>query len=198
MRTAEALRLAIDILSAPSRVHYVRTVALPAGVQDILLIAAGDEDIAHLAAAETGRTREVVQAAAIFFIEQVLLFSGSDSYRVLGATPLAPISELRRNMALLMRWLHPDLVPDDARAVFASRISRAWNNVKTPERRAAYDEETERLGGLTERSVRGPIRTRRKVTAHARIKLEHSLRVKYRYSALVQALTSRIFPKIKT
>ena len=44
-------------------------------------------------------------------------------------------------MALLMRWLHPDVAREGERSVFAARIAAAWNTLKTPERRAAYDRE---------------------------------------------------------
>ena len=86
-----------------------------------------------------GRSRETVREAAAFFIEQILLFPDADSYRVLGARPEATNGELRRNMALLLRWLHPDLDRQGERSVFAARVTRAWNDLKTQERRAAYD-----------------------------------------------------------
>ena len=140
MQTAQALRVAIDIHQAPSRVRHARIGALPEGVFDILKIAAGDHEATSQAALDTGRTEEVVHSAAVFYIEQVLLCPEADSYRVLGATPQTPASEVRRNMALLMRWLHPDLMHDSERTVFAGRISRAWNDVKTGERRTAYDD----------------------------------------------------------
>src|SRR5262249_93276 len=63
----------------------------------------------------------------------------ADSYRVLGATSEASYSELRRNMTLLLQWLHPDVDRGDGRSVFAARVTRAWNDLKTPERRAPYD-----------------------------------------------------------
>ena len=68
-----------------------------------------------------------------------MFYPEADSYRVLGATAEASKSELRRNMALLLRWLHPDHDPQGARSVFANRVTRAWNDLKTQERRAAYD-----------------------------------------------------------
>ena len=83
--------------------------------------------------------RETVREAAAFFLEQVLLHADADSYRVLGATREASYAELRRNMTLLLQWLHPDLDRREARSVFAARVTRAWNDLKTPERRAAYD-----------------------------------------------------------
>ena len=42
-------------------------------------------------------------------------------------------------MTLLLQWLHPDLDHREARSVFAAKVTRAWNDLKTPERRAAYD-----------------------------------------------------------
>jgi hypothetical protein len=86
-----------------------------------------------------------LQRATGFFIEQVLLYPGGDSYRILGSDRGTPLAELRRNMALIMRWLHPDLAPDASssnlldKSLFASRITQAWETVKTDERRTAYN-----------------------------------------------------------
>ena len=63
------------------------------------------------AAGKLGRSRETVREAATFYVVQILLFPDADSYRVLGARPQATNGELRRNMTLLLRWLHPDLDP---------------------------------------------------------------------------------------
>ena len=141
MQTGEALRVAIDIVQAPSRVHHARTSPLPGGVVEVLEIAAGDEALIARIAHETGRAPSLVVEAATFFIEQVLLYPEADSYRMLGATPLAPSAELRRNMALLMRWLHPDLMKCAERSVFANRISNAWDSLKTADRRVSYDDQ---------------------------------------------------------
>jgi DnaJ-class molecular chaperone len=82
----------------------------------------------------------VVRRAAAFFIEQILFAPDTDSYRVLGAASQASASELRGNAALLLKWLHPDRDPQGERSIFVSRVTEAWNNLKTPDRRAAYDE----------------------------------------------------------
>jgi DnaJ domain len=149
----EALRIAIDLMNIPSRARMVRSEPLPAGVQTLLRIAVGDEtgEIAPVVAA-TARSRDVIERAAGFFIEQILLAPDADSYRVLGVTPDADNAELRRNMALLMRWLHPDLDPEGERSTYAHRVTLAWNDLKTPERRLAYDE----------RSRSSSVRSRRK------------------------------------
>lgn len=139
MDDAAALRVAIDLFHVPSRVRALRSSPLPPGVSFLLEIAAGDEAAEEQAVALTGRDRSVIKRAAAFFIEQILLAPDADSYRVLGSSERADSADLRRNMALLLRWLHPDKDPHNDRSLFAARVTRAWNDLKTPERRAAYD-----------------------------------------------------------
>src|SRR5262249_49864496 len=43
------------------------------------------------------------------------------------------------NLALLVRWLHLDVELGAEHRTFLRRVTTAWNDVKTPERRAAYD-----------------------------------------------------------
>src|SRR5262245_55337338 len=108
MDRSEALKNAIDLLHCPSQARAVRSAPLPDDVLVLLRIVSGDEGATSEAAHSSGRPRHVVRDAAIFFIEQVMLYPSADSYRVLGAGPEATSGELRRNMALLLRWLHPD------------------------------------------------------------------------------------------
>jgi hypothetical protein len=42
-------------------------------------------------------------------------------------------------MALLLRWLHPDIDRNGERSIFATRVTKAWEEVKTPARRAKHD-----------------------------------------------------------
>jgi hypothetical protein len=132
-------KTAIDLLHMPSRARLLRSSPLPRGVSNLLRIVAGDEDVIAHASEATGRSCDTVREAAAFFIEQVLLFPEADSYRVLGTVPGASSGELRRNMGLLLRWLHPDQDHQGLRSVFAGRVTRAWNDLKSEERRAAYD-----------------------------------------------------------
>jgi DnaJ domain len=141
----EALRLAIDLLHVPSSVRRVRMNPLPQGVAFLLRIAAGDGRAMQEAVRTADRSADVILAAATFFIEQILLTAEADSYRVLGATPNATPHELRHNMALLLKWLHPDNAPEAQQSVFVNRVTMAWDDLKTPERRAAYDRAKELL-----------------------------------------------------
>ena len=139
MSGLEALRIALGLMHVPTRVRNARTAPLPEGVPFLLRIAAGDPEAVCEASGLVDRPAADIREAAAFFVEQILFSPDSDSYRILGASPDASAVELRRNMALLMRWLHPDSDANENRSVFVGRVTDAWDNVKTAERRAAYD-----------------------------------------------------------
>lgn len=139
MREATALEVAVGLLQLPSRVPTLRDGDLPPDIETLLRIVADDDGALPQAMAATKQTAITLQTAASFFVEQILLHPGADSYRALGARPDATMDQLRRNMALLLRWLHPDRDANRARALFAGRVTEAWNNLKTLERRAQYD-----------------------------------------------------------
>ena len=134
-----ALRLAVELVHMPSRVRAVRGEPLPDGVDVLLQIAAGEDATTEEAAALIDRPQQVIRQAAAFYIEQILLSPDADSYRVLGAAPWTHSGDIRRNMALLLRWLHPDVDANAERSLYAGRVTRAWEDLKTPERRATYD-----------------------------------------------------------
>ncbi len=136
---ASALKVAIELVHVPSRARLIKTAALPDGMGLLLSIAADDEDALREGIDVTGRTREVIKGAAAFFVEQVLMAAGGDSYRTLGARDTATNAELRRNMALLLKALHPDLNQNKDRSIFTGRVTRAWEDLKTQDRRDSYD-----------------------------------------------------------
>src|SRR6478736_2011909 len=116
MECLPALRAAMNLLHLPSQAALIRAGPLPEGLLILLRIAAGDAEVTTQASASIGRSREMVREAATFFLEQVLLHADADSYRVLGSTRGAPHPELRRNMTLLLQWLHPDIDRRDLRS----------------------------------------------------------------------------------
>jgi hypothetical protein len=139
MTESAAVRQAVDLFKMPSGVRRARLEPLPDGIPDLLRIAAGGADDDGAAVEATGPSAELLKHAATFYIEQILLAPGADSYRILGCVAGAPRADLRRNMALLLRWLHPDVAASHERAVFAARVTAAWDHVKTSERRLSYD-----------------------------------------------------------
>ncbi len=56
------------------------------------------------------------------------------------------MADLRRNMAWLLRASHPDVDRHGKHQTVAMRVTTAWEDVKTPERRVAYDKARKRAG----------------------------------------------------
>jgi len=144
MSREAALRAALSLFRVPTQARLLRASPLPDGVTLLLKVAVREQDALTEAAALTARCADDLVDASGFFIEQILLHPDADSYRALGAEAASSTSELRSHMALLMRWLHPDValscdVDLPARAHLANRVLRAWDEVKTPERRSALD-----------------------------------------------------------
>jgi len=144
MESIAALKVAIDLIHVPSQVRHIRSGPLPDGIARLLRVAAGDDEAVSEAVKETGRSPDILCRAAAFFVEQILLCPDADSYRVLGVNHDAVSSELRRNMAFLLRWLHPDMDQQSAHSMFARRVTGAWEDLKTPDRRKLYDAQMRR------------------------------------------------------
>jgi hypothetical protein len=145
MPSAEAIATALGMLNFPHMTRGARHSPLPKGVTFLLEVAAGESETLRNASVLTGRTEATLRKAAGFFIEQVLLSEHADNYRILGCSCEASHGDLRRHMALIMRWLHPDVVCNGAqtqrfdRGLYADRVAVAWEALKTKERREAYD-----------------------------------------------------------
>jgi hypothetical protein len=169
MRRSAALDAALALVERPAAVRYAITAPLPSGVVSLLQVAAGDSAALRFAEAMTGQSRAALQAAAGFFIEQILFHPQADYYRTLGASRSAPRSELRQNMALLVKWLHPDgreqrvARSDLDRGIFIHRVTQAWENLKTDERRTVYDQ---KLASRKAEKRQATRRSRARKTAH--------------------------------
>lgn len=134
MSDADALRAAIDLFHLPSQIRAVRARPLPKGTKLLLRLAVGDAEAMREAEIFSDRPQSAIRQAAIFFIEQILLDPGADEYRTLGLDHTATISELRTNMALLLKWLHPDLSNDTPKSTMARQVIQAWKQVNASEK----------------------------------------------------------------
>jgi hypothetical protein len=145
MERSAALDIALTLLERPVAVRYAIAAPLPGGIAALLQVACGEEDALRAAGAMTGQSSHTLQEAAGFFIEQVLFHPQADHYRTLGTAAGASRSELRQHMALLIKWLHPDgrelrvSRSDLDRGIFINKVTKAWEALKTDDRRAAYD-----------------------------------------------------------
>jgi hypothetical protein len=144
-RSPEALVAALAMLQRPQLTRVAHCFALPRGVTLLLEVAAGEADALTEAIAITGQPEALLRKAAGFFVEQVLLTRKGDSYRILGTSNNVSASKLRRHMALILKWLHPDVVPGSRdgghfdKTALVSLVTAAWETIKTEDRRRAYD-----------------------------------------------------------
>lgn len=136
----DALEWALALLRAPGERHALRGKPLPAGMDRLLGVAAGTlpEGLEDTARA-FNETQATIQEAAQFYAREVLLFPQADAYRVLGVDAAAPAEQIKSHYRLLQLWLHPDRSDSHGDAVFAARVNHAWNQLRSPERRQAYD-----------------------------------------------------------
>lgn len=140
MSGGEALDLALGLLRAPARRALLIARPLPSGMTTLLEVAGGSAGAAQAAAASTGATPEELLEASRFFVQQVLLDEDSDAYRMMGVDRDADGGRIRDHHRLLLRWLHPDRTQGDQwESVLATRVNQAWNRIRTPAARTAYE-----------------------------------------------------------
>lgn len=140
-RVPRGLVLAMDLLRAPVLAETMRRQPLLPS-EDILIllrIAGGCPETSKLAVGATGAPLEQIRRAVILYLKRVLLFPDADSYRVLGLLPGARHETIREHLRWMMRWLHPDRNREEWEAVYADRVLRAWDDLKTSGRREDYD-----------------------------------------------------------
>jgi hypothetical protein len=125
---SRGIALALDLARMPGLAHSIETPPLPTDIFEIMRIATGSPEICQSASQVTGQPPEVLIEAARFYLQQMLLRPGADSYRVLGLPPGASRELARRHMRCLLQWLHPD-VNRDWDGVYAARVLKAWREV---------------------------------------------------------------------
>ena len=74
-------------------------------------------------------------------------------------------------MALLLRGLHPDTVRSSKRMALIERVTLAWEDLKTPERRSAYDfkrasRDTQPKKPAKSKHGRSPVGSKGRVASH--------------------------------
>ena len=135
-----ALEWALALLHAPGERYVLRQQPLPEGMDRLLGIAAGAmlDDLAEAARA-FNQSETHIREAAQFYAREVLFFPQADAYRVLGVAADASVAQIKAHHRLLQHWLHPDRLHNGDDAIFAARVNVAWNRLRNPERRQAYD-----------------------------------------------------------
>lgn len=131
---------ALELLRSPSMADVLRQqAALPDDIGIVIRVAGGCEETVGPLADQLDKPEALLIKAARFYLEQVLFYSETDSYRILGLSPDASQQEIREHGRWMLRWLHPDNDHSEWEAAFAGRVANAWNDLKTPARRQEYD-----------------------------------------------------------
>lgn len=138
--SGDALEWAIALAKAPGERSALRQRPVPDGLERLLQIATGSSPdlLAEVATQRNEDPNEILEAAR-FYAREVLFFKGADAYRVLGVRRDAPPEVVRSHHRLLQLWLHPDRQTSDWDAIFAARVNAAWTQLRSTERRQAYD-----------------------------------------------------------
>lgn len=139
---AESVSLALAFHRSPAQFPDLLHghAPLPAGMGVLLRLAGGALPQAE-GIGQPFVAADELQAAAKFFIEQVLLAHDADYYRTLGVGEAATLDEIKEHHRLLMWLYHPDRGnnTDEWRDIFATRINLAYTTLRHPESRLAYD-----------------------------------------------------------
>lgn len=136
---AQAVVQALELARTPILAAAMRRMPLPSGILDVIRLASGCRETSSAAETMYGAEPAFSRDAAVLYIQEVLFHANSDYYRVLGVQPDADQTELREHFFSLMKWLHPDVSGASWEAPFVTRVTVAWNALKTPHRRADYD-----------------------------------------------------------
>lgn len=134
-----ALEVALGLMRLPAMRGSLRRRPLPEGVGELIELAAAVPKRVEEASVLSGEPPQLVLEAARFYVREVLLFQGADAYRVLGVEDSASAARIKVHYRRLQHWLHPDRRGNDWESAFAVRINKAWGELRSPARRAAYD-----------------------------------------------------------
>lgn len=138
-----ALRAAVGLARRPSLARKYRREPLPAGILQLIRIAARSDAEERQARHLIDTESTVSRAVAIFYLEQVLWVESGDPFRALGLSPGARQDEVTENAACLMKWLHPYMEDPPRAAAFADRVLEAWEALTPKEEGAGAEQPVE-------------------------------------------------------
>lgn len=117
----------IALMRCPALAPVMVARDVPSDVFEVMRVAA-DPEACRAAAKILGIPAAILDVAAKHYVKQVLLHPNASYHRMLGIAPNASREEARRNLAWLLRWLHPDR-NRSWDAVHTRRIVAAWHEI---------------------------------------------------------------------
>jgi len=148
-----AIEIALDLREMPSLAKTVRKRPLPPEVMPVLRVAAGSAQHTQEFASKYRRSEAHIREACIFFLQQAMLYSGSDNYRTLGLAPGAPAEQVREHRRWLLMWLHPDRNMDKWESALFDKVVAAANAINGGAPALAT---VKRVGNRRHRGMRAP------------------------------------------
>lgn len=131
MRKRPAIEIALDLREMPSLARVIRKRPLPPEVTPVIRVAAGSPEPIQEFVSKYRRSEAHIREASVFFLQQAVLFSGADNYRMLGLAPGAPAEQIREHRRWLLMWLHPDRNKDKWESALFDKVMAAANSIGT-------------------------------------------------------------------
>lgn len=153
-----AVELALALFQAPMRLAEARRRPLPEGTVELLRLLGGAPAALEALAARLQVAPAHLHEACTFFVTELLFAPGADSYRVLGLQANCDPVRIKDHHRLLIRWLHPDRDAHGWHSVHAERVNSAWQDLRTPDRRRAYDARRPHAAALSSAPVQPVLR----------------------------------------
>lgn len=125
MQKRPAIEIALELKAMPSLAKVMRKRPLPPEVTPVIRVAAGSQELAGEFSTRYGCSNTHIHEACVFFLQQVVLFPGSDSHRTLGVAAGAPLEQIRAHRRWLLMWLHPDRNKDKWESALFARVQTA-------------------------------------------------------------------------
>lgn len=124
-----AIEAAFGLVRMPALATRLQAQPLPHEISVVLHVAAGIEPEVREVCRKFSCSESDARAIARIYLQQVALFPGADSHRILCGSTTSSLTELRRNKNLLVRWLHPDMNGNSWEALLLPRVLAAWDEL---------------------------------------------------------------------
>jgi len=128
-----ALAAALRVARNPLVRHTLRSAPVPEGVKQLFEIAAGRPDAVTEAIGLTGKDPHFLQAAAIYYVEEVVWTDDASPHRIVGLNPGASMHRLSEHVDVLLDWLSAANTGHDRRREL-ERVRHAWQEIESPVR----------------------------------------------------------------
>jgi hypothetical protein len=108
MQGSDAIERALELYRQPNRARHMERADLPAGMIDVLRIAAGSVEDTQNMALELGADAYELFNASLFFLQSTLFHPRASDARIMALSDNATAQQLRDHKRLILKWLHPD------------------------------------------------------------------------------------------